>query len=181
MLIQRERSALLLIDVQERLLPAVHEPEQVLEHCDWLLGLALRLEVPVLVSEQYPRGIGSTAAQLRERVAADRVIEKLHFSCAAEPACLERIESLDREQWILAGIESHVCVLQTALGLRALGKQVFVVAEAVASRKPGDKELALERMRQAGAWIVSREMVGFEWLHRAGDELFREISRAYLR
>jgi nicotinamidase-related amidase len=181
MLIEREQSALLLIDVQQRLLPVMSEPEQVLDNCAWLLRLAARLELPVLVSEQYPRGLGHTDPRLLELAPPDAVIEKLHFSCAAEPGFLKRIEALDRPQWVLGGIESHVCVLQTALGLHALGKEVYVVAEAVSSRRVSDKLLALDRLRQAGVRIVSREMVGFEWLHKAGDDLFREISREFLR
>lgn len=181
MLIQREQSALLLIDVQQRLLPAMSEPEQVVDNCAWLLRLAARLELPVLMSEQYPRGLGHTDPRLLELAPPGAVIEKLHFSCAAEPGCLERIDVLNRPQWVLAGIESHVCVLQTALGLHALGKEVYVVAEAVSSRRASDKQLALDRLRQAGVRIVSREMVGFEWLHKAGDDLFREISREFLR
>lgn len=181
MLIQREQSAFLLIDVQQRLLPVIDNREQVLAHCDWLLRLAQRLEVPVLVSEQYPRGLGHTVPQLRERIAADAVMEKLHFSCAAEPMCLDRIESLQCSQWILAGTEAHVCVLQTALGLHQTGKQVFVVADAVSSRHAADRELALERMRQVGITVVGREMVAYEWLHKAGSDEFRSISREFLR
>lgn len=181
MLIQREQSAFLLIDVQQRLLPVIEDGERVLAHCDWLLRLAERLEVPVLISEQYPRGLGHTVPQLLERVAPECVMEKIHFSCAAEPACLERIEALQRPQWILAGTEAHVCVLQTALGLHRAGKQVFVVADAVSSRRAADRELALARMRQVGITVVGREMLAYEWLHRAGSEAFRGISREFLR
>ena len=181
MLIQRERSAVLLIDVQQRLLPAMHEPGRVVEQCDWLLRLAARLAVPVLASEQYPRGLGHTEPSLRERLDDEAVLEKACFSCARDPDLVDRVESLDRSQWLLAGIESHVCVLQTALGLRELGKEVFVVAEAVSSRRPADVELAFARMRQAGVQVVGREMVGFEWLGQAGTDEFREISKAFLR
>jgi nicotinamidase-related amidase len=108
-------------------------------------------------------------------------MEKVHFSCAAEPACMDRINAGGREQIILTGAEAHVCVLQTALGLLAAGKQVFVVADCIGSRHPRDLELALGRMGAEGVRIVSREMVVFEWLHRAGTEVFREISREFLR
>ena len=181
MLIQRERSPVLLIDVQQRLLPAMHAPERVVEQCDWLLRLAARLQVPVLASEQYPRGLGHTEPRLREHLQDEVVLEKHCFSCARDPELVDRIEDLERSQWLLAGIESHVCVLQTALGLRELGKEVFVVAEAVASRQPADVELAFARMRQAGVQVVGREMVGFEWLGQAGTDEFREVSKAFLR
>jgi nicotinamidase-related amidase len=181
MLIKTETSCLLIVDVQERLMPAVHEGQRVIESSAWLLRIAARLGVPALLSEQYPRGLGHTVPELAALVPAEAIMDKVHFSCAAEPACLARIEGTGREQIILTGAEAHVCVLQTALGLRASGKRVFVVADGIGSREPGNVDLALERMRAAGVQAVSREMVAFEWLERAGTELFREISREYLR
>ncbi len=180
MLIDREKSALLVVDIQERLQPHIHEGEAVLAHAVWLVKVAQRLGVPVMVSEQYPQGIGPTVAMLRELTSPECVAEKLHFSCVAAK-CLERLPGAGRQQVVVAGTESHVCVLQTVLGLLEQGKAVFVVAEAVGSRRPADKELALARMRAHGAEIVSREMVAFEWLGQAGSEEFREISRAFLR
>lgn len=108
-------------------------------------------------------------------------LEKLHFSCSADPGCTATLDALGRGQVVIIGMEAHVCVLQTALGLRQQGKDVFVVADAVSSRDPEDKALALARMGQAGVWVVSREMVVFEWLHCAGTDTFREISQNYLR
>lgn len=181
MLLQREHSALLVIDVQQRLLAVMHEPERVVENCGWLLRLAERLAVPVLLSEQYPRGLGPTDERLRTLVPAAAIMEKLAFSCTGAADCSTRIEALERQQWVLAGIESHVCVLQTALGLRARGREVYVVAEAVSSRRPADRELAFARLRGAGVTIVGREMVAFEWLGSAGDDQFRTVSREFLR
>ena len=180
MLIQRERSALLVIDIQERLLPHIHEGQAVLDHAVWLVKVAQRLGVPVMVSEQYPKGIGPTVAVLRGLTSPEQVAEKLHFSCVAAK-CLDGLPGAERPQVVVAGTESHVCVLQTVLDLRAQGREVFVVAEAVGSRKPSDKELALARMRAHGAEIVSREMVAFEWLRQAGSDEFRAISREFLR
>ena len=108
-------------------------------------------------------------------------MEKTHFSCVAERECMRRIDACGREQLVVIGTEAHVCVLQTALDLRATGKEVYLVADGVSSRSPRDAELALERMRAAGVRIVSREMVAFEWLHQAGTDTFREISREFLR
>ncbi len=108
-------------------------------------------------------------------------MEKTHFSCAAELECMRRIDALGRDQIVMIGAEAHVCVLQTALDLRAVCKDVYLVADGVSSRSPRDVELALERMRAAGVRIVSREMVAFEWLHQAGTDRFREISREFLR
>ncbi len=180
MLIERERSSLLVIDIQERLLPHIHEGQAVLDHAVWLVKVAQRLGVPVMVSEQYPKGIGPSVAVLRGQTFPENVAEKLHFSCVAAK-CLERLPGAERPQVVVAGTESHVCVLQTVLDLRAQGKEVFVVADAVGSRKPSDKELALARMRANGIEVVSREMVAFEWLRQAGTEEFRAISREFLK
>lgn len=180
MLIDRDRSSLLVIDIQERLLPHIHDGQAVLDNAVWLVKVAQRLGVPVMVSEQYPKGIGPTVAVLRGLTFPEAVAEKLHFSCVAAK-CLDGLQGSDRPQVVVAGTESHVCVLQTVLDLRAQGREIFVVADAVGSRKPADKELALARMRSHGAEIVSREMVAFEWLKQAGSDEFRTISREFLR
>lgn len=180
MLMNRDESVLLVVDIQERLLPHIHDGEAVLANAVWLVKVAQRLGVPVMLSEQYPKGIGPTVAVLRGLTSAETVAEKLHFSCVAAK-CLDGLQGKERPQVVVAGTESHVCVLQTVLDLRGQGKEVFVVAEAVGSRRPADKELALARMRSHGIHIVSREMVAFEWLRQAGTDLFREISREFLR
>lgn len=181
MLMRIETSCLLAIDFQERLMPAVHDADGVVANAAWLIRIAQRLNVPVLASEQYPQGLGHTVAAIRELLPAEAFMEKLHFSCAAERDCMRRIDSMGRQQVIVIGAEAHVCVLQTALDLRAAGRDVYLVADAVSSRSPRDIELALERMRAEGVRVVSREMVVFEWLHQAGDNRFREISREFLR
>lgn len=181
MLMKVEDSCLLVVDVQERLLPVIHESERVVENARWLIGVARRLEVPVLVSEQYPRGLGHSAPELLEAAPEGAVMEKIHFSCADSPECRERIHRAGRRQVVVAGIEAHVCVLQTALGLLGQGLEVYVVADAVSSRRREDAELALARLRAEGVRVVGREMVAFEWLHRAGTDTFREVSKQYLR
>ena len=181
MLLRAETSALLVVDFQERLMPAIHQADQTVAHAVWLIQIAQQLRIPVLASEQYPRGLGPTVAAIRNVLPAEAFMEKNHFSCAAEQDCMRRIDNCGRVQWILAGVESHVCVLQTALELQATGKEVYLVADAVSSRSPRDVELAMDRMRSEGVRIVSREMVAFEWLHQAGTDLFRSISRDFLR
>lgn len=181
MLIETARSCLLIIDMQERLMSAVENTDTVIANSLWLLRIATRIGVPVLASEQYPQGLGHTVAELKEVLPAAAVMSKTHFSCTAEPDCQKRIADSARDQFILLGAETHVCVLQTALGLRAEGKAVYVVADGVASRRASDKELGLMRMRDEGVRIVSREMVAFEWLEKAATDLFREISREFLR
>lgn len=181
MLMRAEASCLLVVDLQERLLPAIYQADQVVANGLWLMRIALRLGVPVLVSEQYPKGLGPTVAAIRNEAPAEAFMEKTHFSCVADLACMRRIDRLDRNQMVVIGTEAHVCVLQTALDLRHTGKEVYLVADGVSSRSPRDVELALERMRAEGVRIVSREMVAFEWLHQSATEQFREISREFLR
>jgi nicotinamidase-related amidase len=159
MLMHVDHSVLLLIDFQVRLQPAIHDATQVLEAGVWLTRLAQRLQVPVICTEQYPKGLGPTMPALRALLPDECMIEKLHFSAVAGSGLFE----------------AH------GLDLLAAGRRVFVVDEAVGSRRNTDKALALERMRSHGADIVSREMVVFEWLRQAGSELFREISREFIR
>jgi nicotinamidase-related amidase len=176
MLIERERSCLLLIDLQERLIPAMHEAAPVLKHVGILIAAAKRLGIPILVSEQYPKGLGPTDAGLARQVAPEAPLAKTDFSCASDAALSARLESLGRDQAVLVGIEAHVCVLQTALGLPQLGLAPFVVADATTSRAPESRRLALERMARDGVEIVTTEMVLFEWLGRAGTPEFKELS-----
>ncbi len=180
MLIHADRSTLLLVDLQERLYPAIHDATAVLEASSWLTRLAQRLGVPVICTEQYPKGLGPTMPSLRALLPDDCRIEKMHFSAVAEGALFRAVGG-DRAQFVVAGTEAHVCVQQTVLDLIAAGRRVFVVEEAVGSRRRTDKALALERMRAHGADIVSREMVAFEWLGQAGTEIFREVSREFIR
>ncbi len=179
MLLEAKESALLVIDVQEKLLPHIHDGAAVAEHTSWLVKVATRIGVPVLATEQYPKGIGPTHAGLAALLPSPPK-QKMHFSCVAS-GCLDGEPAYARRQIVLAGIEAHVCVLQTALELRALGREVFLVDEATGSRRPSDKALAIERMRAHDVSIVSREMAAFEWLHESGTPLFKEISREFLR
>ena len=180
MLIDAKRTTLLLIDLQERLAPAIHDVDAVLRHNLWLTDIAKQLAIPVIATVQYPKGLGPTVPALAEKLLPEQIFEKIHFSAVAD-GCLQKLPDYSRDQIVLTGTEAHVCVLQTALDLLAAGKQVFVVAEAIGSRRPEDRLFAIERLRQEGCRIVTREMVAFEWLHRAGTEQFRQISRDFLR
>jgi len=181
MLLKRQHSLLLIVDLQTRLLPAIHGVEQVVENCTWLIQVARELAVPTLMLEQYPQGLGHTHPDVRALVDEDQVLEKVHFSGAASEGCLARIEALQRRQVVVAGTEAHVCVLQTALGLLEAGFEVYLVADAVSSRRVADAKLAISRMRAAGIGVLSREMVAFEWLGQAGTDEFRHVNRTYLR
>ena len=181
MLIKANQSCLLVTDIQEKLMAVLPDRERVIATSAWLIQIAQALRIPVLASEQYPKGLGPTVATVRQWLPEGAFMEKIHFGCIAEPTCRERISAINRQQWILVGAEAHVCVLQTALGLLETGREVYVVADGVASRRLEDTEIALARLRAEGARVVTREMVAFEWLHQAGTDLFRDISRRFLR
>lgn len=178
-LIASGTAALLVIDVQEKLAPAITESAQLTARIQWLIGACQVLATPTLFTEQYPKGLGHTLPELLALVATPEVVEKTHFSAVAAH-CLPA-HWQDYSQVIVCGMETHVCVLQTVLELIQAGKEVFVVADAVGSRSVENRELGLARMRNAGAHIVSREMVVFELLRQAGSEQFKTISKEFLR
>ncbi len=175
MLIRRDASLLLVVDLQARLAPAIHDSETVIANAVRLLDGARQLGVPGFVSEQYVRGLGPSLPAIQAAASAARFFEKTHFSCAAEPGVVDLLRQADRQQVVLCGTEAHVCVLQTALGLQAAGFDVFLVADAASSRTPANREAAIERLRAAGIGIVTTEMVLFEWLHRAATDEFRAL------
>ncbi|MFC4157829.1 isochorismatase family protein [Chitinimonas lacunae] len=178
MLLQAQDSLLLVVDVQEKLVPALNDASQTVAHIKWLLEAARLAAIPVLFSEQYPQGLGSTLPCLRQMAPESPLLSKTAFSCVAA-GCLEGT-NLPR-QVVLCGIEAHVCVLQTALDLLAAGREVFVVADAIDSRSCEDKSLALARLEAAGVTVISREMALFEWLRDAKAPAFREASRQLLQ
>ncbi len=176
LLIDSGQSCLCLIDVQERLTPAMADPDGVVAACGILLRAASRLGLPVLISEQYSKGLGPTVAALDDAREGVAPVEKSAFSCLREPGWRERFNGLGKRQAVLCGIEAHVCVLQTALDLVADGAAVFVVADAVGSRSNASRDAALARMAAAGVAVVTVEMVLFEWLGDAGHYAFKDIS-----
>ena len=181
MLIKAENSCLLIIDIQQKLTPHVRKYQQLISNTQWLMKLARELDIPLLISEQYPSGLGNTIDEIKEMARDADVIDKVHFSCCADETCNSRINALSKDQVIIAGIEAHVCVLQTALDLLSQGKQVFVVADCISSRSETDQLLAIERLRKEGVVIVSKEMVFFEWVHQAGTVRFKALSREFLK
>jgi nicotinamidase-related amidase len=178
LLLDAARSALLLVDLQARLAPAIDDAKAAVDRVLLLLGAARRLDVPVLASEQYPKGLGSTLPAIRDRLRPAEIVEKLRFAGSAEPALGSRIAALGRPVIVVAGMEAHVCVLQTVLGLQASGLTPVLVADAVASRSEAARDLAIQRMRAAGVVIVNTEMVLFEWLGRADTPAFRDLLPA---
>ncbi|KTC88488.1 hydrolase [Legionella cincinnatiensis] len=179
MLLNKDDSLLLLIDVQEKLTPAVLNSEALIDHCEWLLKLAQRLEIPVLVSEQYPQGLGPTIKQFHPYFNQQECIDKVYFSCMGESKYTERLKQFQKKQLILIGIETHVCVLQTALEMRSEGYDVFVVVDAVSCRGEQNMKYGLKRMKQEGVHLVTSEMVFFEWLKKAGTPEFKMLSKEF--
>jgi len=170
-------SHLIIVDVQTRISKAMNDSASLLRHCEILLRAAATLDVTTSITEQYPKGLGNTEPELQQVCPANvATIEKTSFSCCGAEQFLQRIAATDKKQIILAGIEAHVCVLQTAMDLIQQGRQVFVVADAVDSRTAQNKNLALSRMQQAGAIISSTESVLFEWLRDAKHPHFKTMS-----
>jgi nicotinamidase-related amidase len=174
-LLDRNRSALVIIDVQEKLFPRVHDHERVLARLDLLITAAKLMGIPMLLTEQYPKGLGPTIEAIRGMIPDTNPLTKTDFSCAASTGFKERLAALRRDQIVLVGIEAHVCVAQTALDLAAEGGDVIVVADAVSSRRPLDAQTALGRLQQSGLTLSTAEAVVFEWLRRAGTEEFKAL------
>jgi len=171
------RAMVLEIDLQTALLPSIHRHADVIAQSCKLLAGAKVFELPVLATEQYPKGIGVTEPSVRAALEAARagVLEKLTFSAVDEPSVRAELRRIDRPQVIVLGIETHVCVQQSVLDLRAQDYQVFVCADAVGSRSPLDYERALARMQHAGAAVTTVESVLFELCHRCDTECFKAL------
>jgi nicotinamidase-related amidase len=186
--LSRQRAALFVVDIQERLVPAMPEEiaGRVLRNTSILIDAAARLGLPIVVSQQYPKGLGATVAAIEEAVAAAagragaavHRFDKLEFSAAAAPAFAALAPALGRDQWIVTGMEAHVCVYQTARDLAARGGAVHVVADAVCSRTKANWRIGLGLAERAGAIATSTEVCAFDLLGRAGSDEFRAISKA---
>lgn len=174
-LIDPATSVLVLVDYQQRLLPAIHNGAQVLAHAVRIAEVARELGIPVFGTEQYPEGLGPNDEAIKQR--CDATLSKTHFdACAAGLLELLPLDSskVPREV-VIAGCEAHVCLLQTALGLLAANLKVSVISQACGSRTAENHELAMQRLRRAGAEIVSVEMVAFEWLRSSRHQCFKRV------
>lgn len=181
MLVEAARSHLVIVDLQERLLSAINDAPGAVARTRILIAAAERLGVPIAVTEQYPRGIGHTVPMIREALPATASIhEKITFAASGDKAFCAHIglaRATGRNQLVICGTEAHVCVMQTALGFKRLGYEIFVVGDAVASRDPASVIYARDRLMQAGCAWVNSEMVVFEWMERAGTDLFRSLVK----
>jgi len=178
-LLNKDNSLLLIVDIQSRLLDAMPEEtaKDMVENSTGLILAANLLNIPVLLTEQYPQGLGQTANEISQQLKTSAALfEKTGFSCCSAENFNNTLQKTKRQQIIIVGQEAHVCVLQTALELMQQGFQVHIVEDAVCSRKAEHKFYALQRLQQQGATISNFESVLFEWLRNSTHEHFKEIS-----
>ena len=176
-MLRRDEAILVFIDVQGRLHDIMHEKDVLDGNLERMIRCAQLLEIPILGTEQIPEKLGPTSEPFKSLLADVAMIPKSTFSCCAEPKVKEAFEGWAKRQAILVGIETHVCIYQTALDLLEAGIEVFVVADAVASRNPENKALALQAMHAAGAQILPTETVPFALLRDAADPHFKALLK----
>jgi len=177
MRILKEQTVGLVIDIQERLFPFIAENEALTKNAGILVRGLQAMNLPILVTEQYTKGLGPTIQPLQELIAGKQILEKAAFSCCDDSAFMRELETLGRKFVVITGIESHVCVLQTAIDLLERNYIPVVVEDCVSSRNLNDKKMAIFRMRREGAVITTYESILFELLRYSGTEEFKAISR----
>lgn len=176
MRIKLEETALLVVDIQERLLPAMEEKEQLFANCIKLLKGANVLKVPSIITQQYPKGLGATCKEILEELPEAKLFDKMKFSCITDEVLAE-FNAIGRKNIIVCGIESHVCVLQTVIELVEKGFQPVLIADCISSRKNSDKIYAIERARAEGAMVTTYESLLFELIGSAAHQNFKDISK----
>ena len=178
LLMNRNDTAILVVDVQQKLLPHIADNEELLWNIGRLVRGAKILDMPVFATEQYPKGLGTTVNELTSQFPGNtNVFEKLMFSVRECDQLFKQLQDRNIKNVLLLGIETHVCVLQSAMDLMGSGFDVFVCIDAVGSRFEEDYMTAMQRMETSGAVLVSTEMALFEWCERAGSPEFKKISR----
>lgn len=170
-------AVLLIVDVQERLAAVMKERSSVTENLAHLIEISRLQGIPILVTEQYPKGLGPTVGEVAASLQSHRAVEKIAFDCCLEPSFIEALTATGRRTVILTGMEAHVCVLQTCIGLLETGHSVHVVRDAVCSRTKSNYKTGIEFMRDSGAVITGTETVLFQLLERAGSAEFKSISQ----
>jgi nicotinamidase-related amidase len=173
--LMKQGSVLVVVDVQDKLLHAIHDWQTVLANDSKMVKFAKTLDVPIIVTEQYPKGLGATNKELATLCNGAPVLEKTVFSCFGAPGFAEKLDELKATTLVIVGIEAHICVQQTALEALARGFNVHVLADAVGSRSPLNKEIGLAKIRQAGGVITSVEIALYEWLVKSDGQEFKAI------
>ncbi len=177
MRVLKEESVAVIVDVQERLFPHMHDREYLEKSIVTLIQGLRALDVPILVTQQYTKGLGPTIQSVRDALPRYRPIEKLAFSCMDEKTFAEELEQSGKKTVILAGIETHVCVLQTAVDMAHHGYVPVIIEDCISSRKAEDKKTAILRMRDEGVSVSTCESILFELVRYAGTDVFRSISK----
>jgi nicotinamidase-related amidase len=172
-----DNSVLLVIDMQEKLFRAIHQKEQLADNLQKLIKGIKVLEIPILLTEQYPQGLGATIPEIPQLLPDIKPLPKVCFSCCGDAAFLQEFKKLTRKQVLIAGIESHVCVYQTAADLIAAGCEVYAVSDTISSRTEQNRDIGLKMMTQLGAKITSTEAALFELLKVAKGDKFKAISQ----
>ena len=174
--LEKHRTALVVVDIQERFRGLIHDQDRLLRATSRLLRSFRELDLPVLVTEHYSKGLGVTMPEVRADLGGIEPIEKIHFSCDGSPDFRAAVDGLNRDQIVICGIETLVCIYQTARDLMDRGKQVAVAADAVSSQKATDRQIGLEHMRRIGVQVMNVEMILFEILREAKTADFKAIA-----
>jgi nicotinamidase-related amidase len=174
-IINRDKTAFVMIDIQDKFKPVINEIDKVIKNTNILIKAAEILKIPLVVTEQYPKGLGKILKEI-QLPQNQQIFDKIEFSCFGCKNFTDKIEGLQVNTLVIFGIESHVCVVQTVLDALKQGYEVHVVEDAISSRTLENKNIGIERMRQSGAFIVSTEMILFQLMKKAFVEGFKEIS-----
>jgi isochorismate hydrolase len=175
--LNKEDAVLLIVDIQDRLAVVMKEKDRVVRNCQHLIELAKMIDIPVVVTEQYPKGLGRTVPELQSVLREYRPVEKTSFDCCGEQSFFQELHVHGRKTAVLTGMETHICVLQTCVGLLKSGMNVHVVEDAVCSRTAENWRTGIEFMRDAGAVVTCTETALFQLLKVAGTEEFKKISQ----
>jgi nicotinamidase-related amidase len=176
-LLQRENTGILIVDVQEKLMPVMDRQQIMTENINKLLQLCRLFSLPVLLTEQYPRWLGPTVPELKHALSSYEPITKMHFNCCDVAQFNDHLASHSLENIIITGVESHICIFQTCVGLTAKGYQIHVPKDAVSSRTSENRQVGLELMKSAGALITSTEAVIYQILKQADTKEFKKMSK----
>jgi len=174
--LEKHRIALVIIDIQERFRDMIYGQDSVLNNSRRMIKAFRELDLPVIVTEHYSRGLGVTMPEIRDLTVGIEPVEKLSFSCDGNPGFRKALDTLNRDQVILCGIEAHVCVYQTARDLMDRGKQVAIAADAVSARHADSREIGIQHMRRIGVQVMNTEMILFELLREAKTPDFKAIQ-----
>jgi nicotinamidase-related amidase len=170
------RAVLVVVDLQEKFRDLIHGMDQVVAGTSRLIRFCQAMDIPIVVTEHYPRGLGVTLADIRRLISPFECIEKIHFSCAGNQEFNDKLQKIGGDQIILCGIETHVCIYQTAFDLLRQGKQVAVAVDAVSSCSAADRDIGLKRMSELGVQSMGVQMLMFEILKKAGTEQFKKVA-----